>query len=113
VARTAIFDSDLHVPSDRPPLLRRWFETRLWLGPRIARVNRKLIEVAQEFRPEMVWIDKGEWVWPRTVRRLQSLGAQIVLHSTDNLRPHSISNYVVRHNTRRIVEICDISLRPT
>jgi spore maturation protein CgeB len=61
----------------------------LLIGPGIASLNRELLKRAQEGKPEIVWIDKGTYFWPRTLRRLkEKTGALLVHHCTDDIKYH-------------------------
>jgi spore maturation protein CgeB len=47
-------------------------------------LNNKLCREAAEFRPDVVIISKGAYVFPRTLRRVKALGAVLVNYATDD-----------------------------
>lgn len=49
--------------------LSRVFQRLRW-GPPIWALNREIVQGAREHRPDLVWIDKGEWVTRRTLLAL-------------------------------------------
>jgi glycosyltransferase involved in cell wall biosynthesis len=76
-------DNDLRW-GGRQPLLRS-IEDHLKLGPTYSGANRALLERARALRPDLVWIDKGDWVWSSSLRALRGLGCFLVHHVTDSL----------------------------
>ncbi len=68
----------------------RWggapFRRLLW-GPPLWLANRALLAAARDFRPDLVWIDKGPWIRAATLRRLRQAacrggGAAHLVHYT-------------------------------
>jgi spore maturation protein CgeB len=55
---------------------------RLKSGPGIWRLNREVIERAQESRPDVVWVDKGDWIAHRTLAKLRAAGDPLCIHYT-------------------------------
>lgn len=55
---------------------------RLKLGPPLRGLARKIEKTAGEHRPEVVWVEKGTWVLPRTLRRLRSRHRCLLVHYT-------------------------------
>lgn len=52
---------------------------KLAIGPGIAALNRRFVELAEQIHPHIVWVDKGLYLWPRSLRRVkQSTGALLV-----------------------------------
>ena len=68
----------------------RWFNRfSHWtlLAPRTFAFNRAIIEAAERMRAQVVWIEKGTEVFPRTLRRLRRDPSRIlVYHNTDDWR---------------------------
>lgn len=58
---------------------------RVYCTPRIWTANRELRRQAQRERPDVVWIDKGRWIFPGTLRALRAGGARIIHYNTDDL----------------------------
>lgn len=74
------FDPTSYVPANR--ILQR-VRIRYPFGPFVARVNRDLVRVAQEFRPDVVWFDKPTVFTPETLRLIQKTGAKAVFYVQD------------------------------
>ncbi len=55
---------------------------RLQWGPPLWLANRALVRAARDFRPDLVWVDKGPWIHARTLRRLRRGGACRLVHYT-------------------------------
>ncbi len=47
-------------------------------------LNARLLEVAADCRPTVVIVSKGAYVFPKTLRRLKTLGARVVNYATDD-----------------------------
>jgi len=47
-------------------------------------LNARLLEVAAEYRPDVVIVAKGAYIFPKTLRRLKVLGARLVNYATDD-----------------------------
>lgn len=70
--------------------LARWhsvFERHAHFGPLLSRANAALESVCRDLKPNLVWIDKGDWVWAGTLRALRSQGCFLVQYITDALNP--------------------------
>lgn len=81
------FDSNGHMGMERLSWSRRALESYSHMGPVTARANQALRAAAEEHRPDLIWIDKGDWVWASTLKALRSRGAFMVQHNTDALWP--------------------------
>jgi len=85
---------------DRVPYLAKWpylirkAQTRLLIGPAIAAYNYDLSEKARSSKPDLIYVDQGGYLWPRTVRALKSTGAKLVHSTTDFL---GFQSYWFRH----------------
>src|SRR5882762_7906860 len=44
-------------------------------GAEFQELNAKFLDLCERTQPEIVWIDKGVWTWPSTLRQLRSSGA--------------------------------------
>jgi hypothetical protein len=55
---------------------------RLKWGPPLRWLNREVLRQAEASRPEVVWIDKGIWIYPQTLKTLQSRYKAILVHYT-------------------------------
>jgi spore maturation protein CgeB len=78
---------------DQAPYLRRvnssWQQKIIYrlLGRRPATawsLNRELVDIASQCRPDVVIVAKGNYVFPRTLRQLRLLGGRLVNYATDD-----------------------------
>lgn len=68
------------------PRLARAAEYRLFIGPGILRYNRALVALARQHRPDVIWIDKGVFIYPYTLRALRETGSPLLVHyNTDDI----------------------------
>lgn len=58
---------------------------RMPLTLRMRRLNRELLEEASRARPDVVWIEKGTWIYPGTLRHLRRFARFIVHYNTDDM----------------------------
>jgi spore maturation protein CgeB len=80
---TEIFDStDSCAHSNR---LLNAVGTRFYCTPANVRFNIQFWNRVKAFSPNIVWLDKGRWLWPWTLTKVRRTGARIVHHSTDDL----------------------------
>jgi hypothetical protein len=56
-----------------------------------ARINRRLFREVSAVTPDLIWINQGEFLGPRLIRRLRGVGAPIVNYANDN--PFSDENW--------------------
>jgi spore maturation protein CgeB len=73
--------------------VRRRMEARLFYGPAFRRANKALLKRVADSNPEAVWVDKGYWIWPSTLKRIRLTGAKLIQHNTDALKPTNITAY--------------------
>jgi hypothetical protein len=63
----------------------RAFERRFFVGPGIIRYNRLLIKLALSLKPDLLWVDKGIYIWPSTLEKIKArTGATIVHYTPDD-----------------------------
>ena len=67
--------------------IRNAIELRVFFGPRGRALNAALLQLVERERPNVVWIDKGIWVFPSTLRKIAARGVFLAHHNTDALRP--------------------------
>jgi hypothetical protein len=58
---------------------------RLYCTPEVLRMNEKMVAAAGKVRPDLVWLEKGNWVYPSTLRRLRKLARFLVHYNTDDV----------------------------
>jgi spore maturation protein CgeB len=63
----------------------RYIESRTGVGETYLRANRGLLERAASTRPDVVWVDKGFWIWPSTLKKLRSGGLFLMQHNSDDI----------------------------
>lgn len=59
-------------------------QRRLGAGPAFARLNADLLRTAEQLHPEVVFLFRGEAIFPATLQGLRSLGAQVVGWNNDD-----------------------------
>ncbi len=80
-----VFDQQPHIQ----PLVDRYSHRAAYrlLGRRPIsawKLNARLLECAEAYRPDVVLVTKGAYVFPRTLRRLRRLGAKLANYATDD-----------------------------
>ena len=70
-------------PWTRAPWLRRQVQRRFQRGSVVDEINRRVLERAREFRPELVWAEKQEFLRAETIEELRKLGARTVHFTPD------------------------------
>ena len=85
-------------------------------------MNRRLLETVASSHPDVVWIEKGDWVYPSTLRALKKHAGHLVHYNTDDvygrrtwfwLHRRGIPLYdclltTNRHNVREIRTRCGV-----
>lgn len=99
------FDTEPTLDWAQVPTTCRAFELLTLRGPRIARVNAAFQDAIEANRPEVIWIDKGFWLWPATLRRARRCGGLFVHHNTDYLHTR---NWRMRWSRRLMVATADL-----
>ena len=91
-------------------------------GPAVLRFNKEILKAAKLKKLGWVWVDKGVFVLPTTVRNLKSLGLFLIHHCTDDfLNPnqrmrhymHALHDYHVHltSNLFNLKELKDLGVR--
>lgn len=71
---------------DPLPRIIRAVERRAFVGPGTARYNAALVAAARRTDPHVVWVDKGVFVYARTLATLNTIGSAILVHyNTDDV----------------------------
>jgi glycosyltransferase involved in cell wall biosynthesis len=83
------FDADEHLAWSRVPRFQAALESHALRGPRHHAANAALLSAARELRPDAVWVDKGDWIRPATLKGLRAEGIFLVSHNTDAMHPAS------------------------
>ena len=70
----------------RGPKLLAKVQIHLLFGPNIVAYNRAFARAVERERPDLVWVDSGLYVWPRTLRRVRRMTSAPILHyHSDNI----------------------------
>ncbi len=64
--------------------LTRRIHFRLQMGAPVAQLNASVLELAQQYRVDLVWFDKPLWIRISTLRQLRKLGIATVDYMIDN-----------------------------
>lgn len=76
-------------PNIFEPLVRKIysFQVLTGIGPGIAEYGRRLLALACEYRPDVVWIDKGHFISRSLLQEIKRhTGAFLVCYNTDDIR---------------------------
>jgi spore maturation protein CgeB len=61
----------------------RALQHRLLYGPHVEQFNRELVEFIERVGPlDVIWIDKGRWLYSRTLMRIKDLSGALLVHYT-------------------------------
>ena len=69
---------------DGPKLLRS-LNHRFYFGHSVRAMNAAFLNAGAEIRPDAIWIEKGNWIYPSTLRRLRKHIRFIVHYNTDDV----------------------------
>ncbi len=58
---------------------------RLYATPSVRAMNRALVAAAARWKPEVVWVEKGDWVYPSTLKMLRGHARFLVHYNTDDV----------------------------
>lgn len=64
----------------------RWvagIQQRLKWGPNLWAYNRAILSACEEHRPDVLWVEKGVWVFADTIRRVRKMGITCVHYTPD------------------------------
>jgi spore maturation protein CgeB len=77
----------------------RWVRAqhRLRLGPRIARLNLTLLQTVENVKPNVLFLFRGDQVWPATLAAVKQRGVYVVGWHNDNPFSPAYPWYVWRH----------------
>jgi hypothetical protein len=98
------------MPYVRSPRRLVWALTyRTLRTPGVFALNREILERAARFRPDVVWLEKGTFVFPRTFRRLRrEPGTLLVYHNTDDWRLRGTIHWLHWRYLRRTLAEYDL-----
>lgn len=62
------------------------FQTLYGLGPSILFYNQYLLKIAKQYMPQVLWIDKGHYIMPSTLKKIKyETGALLICYNTDDI----------------------------
>jgi spore maturation protein CgeB len=77
-------------------------------GPSIARLNETIKSAIETHRPQILWVDRGIWIYPETLRFARRAGVSLLVH-------FSPDPMFVVHDTRHLrasVPLYDVCITP-
>jgi spore maturation protein CgeB len=74
---------DTDQPFRSAPRLLKSMAFRLRSGPLVRQVNRRVVEGCRAGPYDLVWVDKGVYLWPETVAELRTVARQLVHYTPD------------------------------
>ena len=81
------------------------------LTPNVFRLNRTIRESVRRFEPDVVWIEKGTYVFTRTLRRLRDdTSLTLVYHNTDDWKLKSRLQRIHWRHLLRSLPIYDVHI---
>lgn len=63
--------------------LERRMQQRLCAGPIVSSLNQEVLRIARDFRADLVWAEKQEYLRPSTFRALRNTGARLLHYTPD------------------------------
>ena len=94
------FDTDPVLRFQEMNIFARSIERHLAEGPRHAQANAALLARCRELQPDLVWVDKGDWIRSATLRALREQGVFLVHHITDSLFTSHVRSWLRRRLLR-------------
>lgn len=61
------------------------FAHRVYATPSVWATNRAMVAVAARLKPDVVWLEKGDWVFPSTLKKLHDHARFLVHYNTDDV----------------------------
>lgn len=77
VISTALLDRELH---QKGSVLERIF-WKIKLPLDVTQANRKILEEIKKSSPQLLWVEKGSVIWPKTLRLIRKISPSIVMVS--------------------------------
>ncbi len=56
---------------------------RYLFGPPLHRYNKDLVSLVHQVKPDVLWVDKGRWLFPTTLKAIQEQGVMAVSYTPD------------------------------
>lgn len=68
---------------DQASFLARRMQQGLSFGPIVDKINKQLLDAAEEYMPDVLWAEKQEYFRPDTLQKISSLGIKLVHYTPD------------------------------
>ncbi|UCC94668.1 MAG: glycosyltransferase [Candidatus Omnitrophota bacterium] len=65
-------------------LWKQLLTNHMYVGGNLSCINREVIKRCAKFGPDMLWVDKGLYVWPQTLKDVRRRGSLLIHFSPDN-----------------------------
>jgi len=79
--------------------------------PGVFELNRRILAQISHFRPDVIWIEKGTFVFPRTMRQLRrDSHALLVYHNTDDWKLRGFVHRLHWRFLRRALPLYDVHI---
>ena len=91
----------------------RWLQRlTFWslLTPPVFAFNRDLLAAADRVKPDLAWIEKGTFVFPRTLRALKARGIPLVYHNTDDVEKPGTKERIHWRYLLRTLDLYDMHI---
>ncbi len=81
---------------ERGPALLRKIQRQLLVGAGVSHLNAAVLNAARLERPDLLWVDQGIYLWPRTAHALGRASGLLLHYNSDYLRfhPHVFRHYL-------------------
>ena len=68
----------------RPFNINKKFQNKFIIGPAILSINNDLIKYSNKLRPDLVFIYRGTHIYPKTIKKLRSMGCIVFAYNNDD-----------------------------
>ena len=75
-------------------------QNKMAFGPRVQKMNREMLKIAKDFKPDLVFLYNTRHIYRRTLEKMKNDGSIIFLYSNDNPFGESFPQYYWRHFKR-------------
>lgn len=58
---------------------------RFYCGSSVRQLNRDLVDAVRAKRPDVLWVDKGYWIYPRALAEIRQYSRFLVHYNTDDI----------------------------
>ena len=104
------FSTKDYIPSSSwpPKSWLAYIQNKLLAGPYVIRLNRELLHLALRCQPDIVFLHKPIFVWPRTIKQLKkSINSIVMTYNNDN--PFAYGKWTLWRYYLKTISLCDIN----